>query len=273
MFSCRILSRPRGGYSSSIWQASHDCRCSSGLKRFSSMPYQIPLRAETGEAYTAEGRNLLAKLMEHNIGLHAELRAVRKLRWKRISVVMAGRHALQWSDLNYFTNKGFSYVEAVCRRYVADNVKPLWWRTQAVASSARPVVFRNKATARMNVAFRQALHNAGYDTQGRRLPNRQNEPGSSDKAIAHLFGTVVITTHEPAEVHKVPFKDLRDYCESVVQAIEQDLGQIPGDPGRRTLEVQRLQDPGRSNGGSRGGGGGKRGRGGQANKAGHRPRR
>lgn len=236
------------------------------------MVSRIPPYAENKEKYTERGRDSLAGLMQHNIGLYGELKAVKTLRWKPIYVDIAGRHTLQWSDITYFTTQGLSYAEAVCRRYIADNVKPLWWSTQALTASARPVL-RNKATARMNVAFRQALHNAGYDTQGRRLPNRQNEPGSGDKAITHLFGTVIIRTHEPVELHKVPFKDLRDYCERVVKALEQSIGQSPGGPGRGAQAAQRQQNPGRSSDGGRGGGGNWRGSGGQANKAGQRSRR
>lgn len=223
--------------------------------------------------YTMDGRDRLAGLMQHNIGLYGELKPAKKLRWKDMSVDIAARHTLLWSDLSYFTTQGLSYVEAVCRRYVADNVKPLWWRTQTIGSTNPPVV-RNKATARLNVAFRHALHNAGYDTQGRRLPDQQNGPQSGDRAITHLFGTVVIKVHAPVTVHKVPFKDLQVYCESVVKGVEQALGQRPGDSGRETKAGSglRQQDPGRSSGGNRGGGG-KGGRGGQAKKAGQRSRR
>lgn len=221
-----------------------------------------------------DGRERIIGLMQHNIGLYSELKTSKKLRWNGMSVDIAGRHTLLWSDLSYFTTQGLSYAEAVCRRYVADNVKPLWWKTQAIGSSNPPVV-RNKATARMNVAFRQALHNAGYDTQGKRLPNQQNEPRSEDKAITHLFGNVVIKIHSPAEVHKVPFKDLQTYCESVVKGVEQALGQRPGDSGKETEAGpgRRQQDLGRSSAGNRGGGGGRAGTGGQANKAGQRSRR
>ncbi|KAK7715401.1 hypothetical protein SLS64_004102 [Diaporthe eres] len=224
-----------------------------------------------------DGRDRIVGLMQHNIGLYGELKTAKKLRWKDMEVDIAGRHTLLWSDLNYFTNQGLSYAEAVCRRYIADNVKPLWWKTQTFGSSNTPVV-RNKATARMNVAFRQALHNAGYDTQGKRLPNQQNGPRSGDKAVTHLFGTVVIKIRAPVEVHKVPFKDLQVYCESVVKGVEQALGQRPGDSGReiKADPGRRQQDLGHSSAGSRGGGGGRGGRGSQAhkpNKAGQRSRR
>ncbi|KAG6367264.1 hypothetical protein INS49_001451 [Diaporthe citri] len=235
------------------------------------MASRIPPQAENREAYTWDGRDRIVGLMQHNIGLYGELKTVKKMRWKNMSVDVAGRHTLQWSDLRYFTNQGLPYAEAVCRRYVADNVKPLWWRTETIGSSNTPVV-RNKAVARINVAFRHALHNAGYDTQGKRLPDQQNGHRSGDKAITHLFGTVVIKIHAPAEVHKVPFKDLQVYCEGVVKAVEQALGQRPGGSGRETKAGPglRQQDRGRSSGGNRGGGSVRGGRGGQAKKAGQR---
>lgn len=223
--------------------------------------------AENGQMYTFDGRERVAGLMEHNIGLCRELKPVKKLRWQGLSVDIAGRHTLMRSDLNYFTNQGLSYVEAVCRRYMADNAKPLWWQTQALAST-RPVI-RNKATARINVAFRQALHNAGYDIQGKKLPNKQNEPRPGDRVIGQLFGTVVIKTHAPVGIPRMPFKELQDYCESVVKALEQALGQPLGYAGGGIQAGPRQQDPGRPSGGNRGNW---RGRGGQANKAGHSSR-
>lgn len=277
MFSCRIPLRPRGRHLSARWEASHSFRCSRGLERFYSMVSQIPPQAENGEAYTVDGRKRLAGLMKHNIGLHRELKTVKKMRWKDMSVEIAGRHTLQWPDIPYFTTQGLSYVEVVCRRYVADNVKPLWWRTQAIGQF--PPVVRNKATARMNAAFKQALQDAGYDMQGRRVPNRQSRPGSGDKTITHLSGTVVFKSHVPTAVHKVPFKDLQSYCEGVVKAVEQTLGHGPGGPVREVQAGPRQHDLGRSSGGSNRGGGGNRGgsgsrggRGGQANKAGQRSR-
>lgn len=272
MFSCRVLLRPRGGTSIARCQPIHDCHCSRGLERFSSMLSWIPQHAENRDGYTVDGRNRIADLMQHNIGLYRELKTAQKLRCKDMSVDIAGRHTLQYSHLNYFTTQGLAYTEAVCRRYIADNVKPLWWRTSAIGSSAKPVV-RNKATARMNVAFRQALRNAGYDIQGRRLPDQKNGPRSGDKAITHLFGTVVIKSHVPIRVCAMPFEDLQGYCERVVRVLEQALGQHPGGPGRGTQTSPRQQDPGRSSGGNRGGGGSNGGRGGQANKAGPRSRR
>lgn len=236
------------------------------------MVSQIPQRAENGEAYSFDGRHRLAGLMQHNIGLYRELKPAKNLRWKDMSVDIAGRHTLQYSHLNYFTTLGLSYAEAVCRRYIADNVKPLWWRTSALGSSTKPVV-RNKATARMNVAFRHALRHAGYDIHGRRLPDQQNGPRSGDKAITHLFGTVVIKSHMPTAVCQVPFEDLQGYCERIVKAVEQALGKRPGDSDRDGQAGPRQQDLERSSGGKRRGGGSKGGRGGQAIKAGQRSRR
>ncbi|KAH8745212.1 hypothetical protein F5883DRAFT_529656 [Diaporthe sp. PMI_573] len=277
MSSCRTLLRPRARATIARWQPCRDCHWSKGSERHLSTVSQIPPTAENGDPYTPDGKERLAGLMQHNIGLYGELQTVKKLRWMKMSVEIAGRHTLQWSDLNYFTTQGLSYAVEVCRRYLADNAKPLWWRTQA-PGSLKPVV-RNKATARMNVAFRQALHNAGYDIHGRRLPDRQNGPRSGDKAITHLFGTVVIKTHSPVEVHNVPFKDLQDYCKRIVRGVEEALGQGPGDAGRGPQAGPREQDRGRSSGsgsgsGSDGRGGGSRGgRGGWSNKAGQKPRR
>ncbi|KAL1876214.1 hypothetical protein Daus18300_002842 [Diaporthe australafricana] len=230
MFSRRILFKPRGSPFDAIWQPSHGCHCSSGPKRFSTKFSEIPDRAETKEEYTLDGKKRLRELMQHNIGLNGELKP--SLRTRDLTVHIAARHVVQWSDLNYFTTSGLAYAEAVCRRYVAHTAQPLWWRTQALSATARPVI-RNKATARMNAAFKEALHNAGYDTQGRRLPNQQEKPG--DEATKGLSGTVVIKSHLPVEFHKIPFKDLQEFCARAVKAVEeanresrQAMGRVKG---------------------------------------------
>lgn len=227
------------------------------------MLHRIPKQAENKEYYTLEGRKRLAGLMEHNIGLYDELKTVQKLRWQNMTVHITGRHTVQWSDLKYFTNAGLPYVEAVCRRYLADNTKPLWWIASALSSTAKSVV-RSKATTRLNVAFKQALHNAGYDTQGKRLPDQGKQPQSGSQAIKQLFGTLVIKSHAPAEIQKMPFRDLQRYCARIVHAAEEALGPRPGDAakGSKAGAAPRQQDFGRPGSGNRGG------RGGLANKAG-----
>lgn len=272
MFSCRILLRPKERALIARWQPSHDYQCSRQSERFLSTFSRIPSKAENGSLYTPDGKERLAGLMQQNIGLYGELQRAKKLHWKHMSVEIARRHTLQYSDLTYFTTQGSSYAEAVCMRYSADNAKPLWWRTQALGSSTKPVV-RNKATARMNAAFRQALRNAGYDIQGKRLLDHQDGPRSGDKAITRLFGTVLIRSHAPAEVHKMPFKELQDYCKKIVKGVEEDLGQRPGGASRGSQARPREQDLGRSNDSNRRGGGSKGGRGGQNNKGGQRLRR
>ncbi|POS69870.1 hypothetical protein DHEL01_v211736 [Diaporthe helianthi] len=225
--------------------------------------------AENGEAYTLEGRERVARLIQHNIGLYCELKKVNKLRLKNLSVEIASRHTLQFSDLNYFTTQSSSFTEAVCRRYLADNAKPLWWKAQAISSVTKPVV-RNKATARLNAAFRQALRNAGYDMHGQRLPGQQDGLRSGNKAIKYLFGTLVMKAHSPVDVHKMPFKGLQDFCTRVVERIEEALGQRPGDANSNfqaasCAQVQRRPTDSKSRDG-----GNSAGRGGQSKKAGQR---
>lgn len=251
------------------WHACHDYHCRRGCGRFLSTASQIPRMAENGAPYTPDGKERVARLMQHNIGLHGELKRVNKLRFKSISVEMASRHTLHFSDLNYFTTQGSSCTEAVCRRYLAENARPLWWRTHALSSTTKPVV-RNKATARLNVAFRQALRDAGYDIHGKRLPDQQHGPRSGNKAITHLSGTVVIKAHAPVDIHQIPFKDLEDFCSRVVRGVEEALGQRPGHAGRNAQTASRQlarELPGDSK--SRGGGT----RGGKGGEAGQRLRR
>ncbi|KAG8166588.1 hypothetical protein KVR01_002277 [Diaporthe batatas] len=253
MFSClRALVRPRSRAIIAKWHASHDRHCSRERERFLSTASRVPRVAENGDVYTPDGKERVAWLMQHNIGLYGELKKVHKLRYKHITVEMAGRHVLHYSDLNYFTTQGSSFTEAVCRRYLADSAKPLWWRTQALSSTTKPVV-RNKATARLNAAFRQALQNAGYDTHGNRLPDQQHAP-SGTRAITHLAGTVVIKAHSPVDVYKIPFKDLQTFCTAVVEGVEEALGQRPGDASRKSQpasrqHVQRLAGDSKSRGG------------------------
>jgi hypothetical protein len=246
MFSRGILLMPRTTAPIARWQPRHDSpHWMTGCERFLSMDSRIPARAENGEPYSPAGKERLAWLMQHNIGLYGELKRVNKLRWKSMTVEMASRHTLQYSDLNYFTTQKLSYAVEVCRRYVADNAKPLWWRTQAQGS--RPVV-RNKATARLNVAFRQALQKAGYDIQGKRLPGPHNGPRPGNETITHLFGTVVIKIHLPVAFHNVPFDELQDYCKKIVIAMEKVLGQRPGAAGKRAQAGPGEKEIGRSSG-------------------------
>lgn len=267
MFSClRTIVRPRVRAFISKWHASHECHCGTGSERFLSTASQIPRMAENGAPYTPDGKDRVARLMQHNIGLHSELKRLNKLRLKSFSVEIASRHTLHFSDLNYFTTQGSSYTEAVYRRYLAENAKPLWWRTQALSSTTSAVV-RNKATARLNAAFRRALLNAGYDIHGKRLPGQEHGPRSGNKAIAHLSGTVVIKAHAPVDVHKMPFKDLQGFCTRVVKGVEEALGQRPGDPADRKAQAasrQQQQFRGLAGDGKSRGGGNRGGRGGQA---------
>ncbi|KAI3397338.1 hypothetical protein diail_10996 [Diaporthe ilicicola] len=206
--------------------------------------------------------------MEHNIGLNSELKLVQSLHWKDFSVSIATRHVVQWTDLGYFTTASLAYAEAVCRRYMADNAKPLWWRTQTIGATVRPIL-RTKARARMNAAFREALLNAGYDTQGRRLPGQQEQTRSGNKATKGLTGTVVIKSHLPIETHKIPYSDLLEYCERVVEAVEQANRRRSGDTGKEPKAGQesRPGDRGHKGRGSRGGSGGSEGRGGRGSAA------
>lgn len=272
MFSCRTLLGPRVRAIIGKCQPCHDCRCSrGGSERLFSTVRQIPHMAENGAPYTQSGRERVAGLMQHNIGLYGELKKVNKLRFPSLTVEIASRHVLHFSDLNYFTTQGWSYTEAVCRRYLADNANPLWWRTQSLSSLTKPVV-RNKANARMNVAFRQALRSAGYDHHGKRLPAQQNGPRPGNKAITHLSGTVVIKSHAPVDIHKMPFEDLQGFCKRIVKVLEEALGQRPGDAGRNAQTAPREQFQGRSGDSRSRGGGNRESRRGLSNKTGQRSR-
>lgn len=258
MFSCRTLLCPTVRAFIQKWQPRYERGCCRGPVRFLSTASQIPRMAENGAPYTLDGKERVAGLMQHNIGLYGELKKANKLRFKNMSVEIASRHTLQFSDLNYFTTQGWSYTEAVCRRYLADNANPLWWKTQALGSSTAPVV-RNKAIARMNVAFRQALRSAGYDSHGKRLPGQQNGLRSGNTTVTHLSGTVVIKAHAPVDIHKMRFGDLQDFCKRVVRGLEEALGQRPGDAGRKAHTAPRERAHGRPGNSNRGGRGGQSG--------------
>lgn len=189
--------------------------------------------------FSPEGWKHIEGLFAHNIGVYSELRPARRLDLGSINVRIGPRHTIQRYDMDCFTSIGRAYTEAVCRRYVAANDKPLWWSAKLVAQG-RPVV-RNKGSSRMNVAFRQALRDAGYDVEGRRkkVPDGQQAQaqaqaqgsvrrGGADepwrKTITQLYGSVEMTAHEVTSLHKMPFKNLQNHFARVVRGLEEDLG-------------------------------------------------
>ncbi|KAK7740702.1 hypothetical protein SLS53_005170 [Cytospora paraplurivora] len=235
MFRC--FPRPGGNASRSLWRLPHAFASSRGIKL--SAMIQVPNNNNhRGQLkFSPEGWQRIEGLFAHNIGVYSELRPARRLDLGSINVRIGPRHTIQRFDMDCFTSIGRAYTEAVCRRYVAANGQPLWWSTKLVAQG-KPVV-RNKGSSRMNVAFRQAMRDAGYDVEGRRkkVPDGQQaqvqaqgkmKRGGADepwrKTIAQLYGSVEICAHDVTSLHKMPFKNLQNYFAKVVRGLEEDLG-------------------------------------------------
>ncbi|KUI57603.1 hypothetical protein VP1G_04933 [Cytospora mali] len=223
--------------------------------------------------FSSEGWQHIQQLAAHEIGLYKEHKAARQLDWNTIKVRIARRHTIQRYDLDCFMSVGRAYTEAVCRRYIADNDKPLWWTARLVAGGTSPVV-RNKGSARLKVAFRAALRGAGYDVEGRRKkvvreggdddvgrPQGQTSQGKAAKGgkgdepwrktIAQLYGTVEVSAHQLAILQSIRYSELQAYFERVVRGLEEELGKTAdGHPAAPSQTQGGLDRGGRPRGGS-----------------------
>ncbi|ROV95458.1 hypothetical protein VMCG_08446 [Cytospora schulzeri] len=220
-----------------------------------------------GPRFSQEGRQRLAELAAQNIGLNTEVKPVRGLTWGSINVKVATRHTVQRYDMDCFTGFGRAYTEAVCRRYLADNTKPLWWSAKLVAGGS-PVV-RNKGSSRMNVAFREALRGAGYDLEGWRVGDpepgggqqqqQQNKAQPWRRKIVQLYGSVEVAAHQFEMLHNAKFTELQAYFVRVVKGLEEELGRAAdgsfaapnkGQPARGTPDRGKPRGGSEQRGGS-----------------------
>lgn len=179
-----------------------------------------------GLGSSQEDRKRLKDLSAHNIGMYTEQKTVSGLAWGHTTIKVARRHTVQRFDLDYFAGYGRPYGEAVFRRYLVDNAKPLWWSAKLVAGPT-PVV-RNKGSSRMNVAFREALREAGYDVQGWRVgepvDGQQTKAQPWRRHIVQLYGSVEIAAHNLGELNNTKFSTLKARFAKVVKGLEEELG-------------------------------------------------
>ncbi|KAF3768534.1 hypothetical protein M406DRAFT_349756 [Cryphonectria parasitica EP155] len=129
---------------------------------------QIPQHVAFYPPFTPKGREQITHLFSHDIGIYTEMKAAKHLRWNGIEVKTARRHVVHLNDLRYFTEAGHAFAESIVRRLLADCEKPLWSVTSPRGDGNKPIV-RGLAKYRINTALRQALRNAGYYMDGRRL--------------------------------------------------------------------------------------------------------
>ncbi|KUI73130.1 hypothetical protein VM1G_08972 [Cytospora mali] len=280
MFRC--VPRPGGNTLRSLWRSpplayghGHGHNGNRGIKL--SAMIQVP-NAQTNNnnyrgKFSLEGWQHIQQLAAHDIGPYQEHKAARKLDWNTINVRIARRHTIQRYDVDCFTSVGRAYTEAVCRRYIADNDKPLWWTARLVAGGSSPVV-RNKSSARLNVAFREALRGAGYDVEGRRkkassegggvgggAEQGQTSQGKAAKGrkgdepwrktIAQLYGTVEVSAHQLSVLQSIRYRELQAYFERVVRGLEEELGKTAdGHPAAPSQTQGNNDRGGRPRGGS-----------------------
>lgn len=181
--------------------------------------------------FTSTGRGQLGVLGKKGIGVPAQLERNSSLNWKGLQIKMSPRHLVHQFDLRYYTEVGHSYGLAVTQRYLADEEKPLWFKAITGGNDNKPIV-RSKAKYRMNAALKQALRNAGYDAEGRRLSEEERQRNRAygrgrnnyNNEITQLYGTVMITSHEPKVLLNNPFDSLRLHFEKVVRVMEEELG-------------------------------------------------
>lgn len=208
-----------------------------------------------GPRFSQEGRQRLEELTAQNIGLYNEQKPARGLGWGNTTVKIARRHTVHRFDMDYFAGFGRAYTEAVCRRYLADNAKPLWWTAKLVAGQS-PVV-RNKGSSRMNVAFRDALRAAGYDLQGWRVgepvDGQQAKAQPWRRKIVQLYGSVEIAAHQVEMLSNTKFKNLQAQFARVVKGLEEELGRTADGGFAAPSQCQPARgapDRGRPRGGS-----------------------
>lgn len=198
---------------------------SRGLKTVQAAPV-----AFNNQDFTPHGRQLIATLRRHDIGLYGETENVPKLQWRGIYIRTASRHVVYAFAMRYFTDVVQAYAETAVRRMIEHHAKPLWVFTNMKGEN-RPIV-RGKAKYRLNVAIRQALRNLGYDQYGQRLSEAELRAHSkvlgreirledSTKNIAHLFGTVEIISRDSSNVVNCPFTDLLNFCTDLVRYLEE----------------------------------------------------
>lgn len=234
-----------------LWQLSSlPCGSSRGIKLAAIMRAPSANKGNGGvHKFSPEGRQRIQELSVNGIGLYNEAKAVRRLDRATIHVRIAPRHTIQRFDMDYFTSFGRAYTEAVCRRYLDDNDKPLWWITR-LADGSNPIV-RNKGSARMNVTFTEALRNAGYDRYGRRVvgsggvPAQSRGKGNEREGIVQLFGTVEVTAFDSKALLKLPFKELQSYFTKVVKGLEEEMGRKAGDGLAAPNPAQNQAQPAR----------------------------
>ncbi|PSS03219.1 hypothetical protein BD289DRAFT_421568 [Coniella lustricola] len=225
------------------------------------------------QSITTHGKQLLATLASHDIGLYAEMDTVKHLHWNGNVVRIAARHVAHAYHQRFFTEVANAYGDSAVKRMLDDHAKPLWYYSAMKGENMRPIV-RGKAEYRLNGAFHQALRNAGYDNGGRRLSKDAQREHSKvlgraiqfdarTREIAQLFATVEIIGRFPNQVKSCPFSDLRDFCTTIVQYLENNHGKTWD--GRRVLSIAantgrpHFRQQARPQGGGGGGGGGQRG--------------
>lgn len=192
---------------------------------------QIPKHQSLYGPFTPLGKKHLARLARHGIGLHSELQGASGLDYRGIFVKLAPRHVVGFSDLRYFSELGHAFVESIVRRCLVDHeVKPLWFSVSPRGSAENKPIVRGRAKYRLNAALKQALRNAGYDGQGRRLSEKARQEqralvgGPVEPRAAQLFGTVEIIARDPKQVHLATFEELRKYCARIVHTLETRIG-------------------------------------------------
>lgn len=122
------------------------------------------------------------------------------------------------------------------RRYLSWEDKPLWCSTAMLmgADSLNSVV-RGKAKYRMHAALHQALRNAGYDDDGRRLEKWRLEKQAAllgvstvvhrgMEHVAQLYGSLHIMAKDARVLLDTPFDDLRKHFDELIRVLEKELG-------------------------------------------------
>lgn len=159
-----------------------------------------------------------------------------KLKKYQLTIKVAPQHTVSHNEMRYFGHRAHCWSQSVMRRYLSWKDKPLWRTTSVlVGEQDFKAIVRGAAKYRINAAMNQALRNAGYDNDGRRLSKEALEKQAAllgvsrvvhakMDGIGQLYGSMEIIVRDALLINQTPFEKLRRYLDDVVLALEREIG-------------------------------------------------
>lgn len=131
---------------------------------------------------------------------------------------------MRWSPKTFVPPVAARYIGAqshpirpkIVHMYANRDPNTLWWRVQTNGLDHKRVV-RSWCARRVRNAFRKALHDHGYDGEGRRILQDMDETQSSSQGELDLKGSVEIVVRP--ELIKEKFPEVLKETDSLVETI------------------------------------------------------